>query len=141
MQSFQKAQKHSSVNQHEGNIAAVKEIDPITTIYKEVTNLLFKITLQMSVGKRFFRRMEMQYYMKKSEVNNFQPMLYHWIVFSFWSNFLIVFCLYQLLTEKCVPLLCTDSCFLFYWTYTDFWIEACSFIWSHGSHFRDSISG
>lgn len=102
MQSFRKAQKHSSINLHEGNIAALKEIEPITTIYKEVANLLFEITLQMSVGKHFFWRMEMQCYIKKSEVNNFQPMLYHWIVFSFWSNFLIVFCLYQLLTEKWV---------------------------------------
>lgn len=102
MQSFQKAQKHSSINLHGSNIAAVKEIDLITTMYKELTNLLFKITLQMSVGKHFFWNMEMQCYIKKSKVNNFQPVLYHWIVFSFWINFLIVLSFYQWLTEKCM---------------------------------------
>lgn len=52
--------KAQFINLHEGNIAALKEIHPITTMYKEVTNLLLKITLQMSVGKHFFWHMEMQ---------------------------------------------------------------------------------
>jgi len=65
LQSFQKAQKLSSINLLEGNIAALQEIGAITTMYKKDTNLLFKITLQMSVGKHFFWPMELQCYIKK----------------------------------------------------------------------------
>lgn len=48
LQSFQKAQKHSSINLHQGNTAVLKEINPTTTMCIEVTNLLFKVTLQIT---------------------------------------------------------------------------------------------
>lgn len=70
------------------------------------TPLLCYSILQMPVGKNFLCHREMQCFIKINDVNEFQwintfqPMIWHWIIFSLWRNFLIVNCLYQLLTEK-----------------------------------------